>query len=150
MKKEKLNGGSAIGVQVMLLIFFLPFIVFLAYIIFSNFSLEGLTFLIVLSALITLIIRNAFSYADIYIHGNTLLLKKLFYSNKKSVKNYKALNKALLPFTYFIEFDDYQRVYFFLQTSEVIKEAFSLDPDQVLKRLRSKFQELKLDENITG
>lgn len=139
MIKEKISGGSARLAQIMLLLFFIPFIFFLSYLILTkNFTLEGVVVLFVFIAVISLILRNVFSYADIYIFQDHLIVKKLFSTKNRSILEIKYIDKALFPFTFFLKFEDNSKVFFFSETSDLLKQLMSSDPDKGLKIIRDK------------
>jgi hypothetical protein len=143
MQVIKLNGGSARAGQLMLLLIFTPILLFLCRIIFKNFSLGGIVFLGLISISIYLFLRNAFSYADLFLEDNTIVIKKLFTVRRLRISYYKKLKKALLPFTYYIEFEGAKKIFFFLPSKQLLQELSSLDSEKMIKEFRLKFEELK-------
>ncbi|QEC53048.1 hypothetical protein EDD80_10410 [Anseongella ginsenosidimutans] len=138
-KIEKISGGSARLNQLMLLLFFLPFVWLLTYIILAkNFSLAGGAFLLFCIAMCCLIIRNGFSYADLYVSEHCLIIKKLFSIKSKPTAKIKKIDKALLPFTLYVEFEDSTKAFFFSRTSEVFKQLISSDPEKSVKFIKKK------------
>jgi hypothetical protein len=135
----KISGGSARGGQAMLIFFFTPLILFLTYIIVSkNLSLQGVSVLIMLYLITCLILRNAFSYGDVYRQNDKLLIKKLFTTNNRQIIDIKDLDTSLLPFTFYFEFQDAKKVFFFSNTSDLMKQLNTLDPEMALQIMNSK------------
>lgn len=142
MKKEKISGGGAVLAHVLFLLFFVPFAVFVTYIVIDkNNSTEGVVFLIIFLAIILLILRHILSYADIYLGENIIIVKKIFTEKKKSVAELQRIDRALLPFTYYIEFKNGNKEYFFLKSLEILHQVITLDRDKILKELRLKFKQ---------
>jgi len=144
---EKLSSeGYARGGQIMILLFFIPFdflLLYLGYKVIINAIYDSLILIVILLGASYFIIKNAFSYADLYWDENSLIIKKLFFTQKVPVSKYKKLAKAIMPFTYYIEFKNRQTVYFFLPLSGIFKEVASLNPDKVLLDLKMKFNHFK-------
>ncbi len=141
MKLEKVSGGYAVMGQAMLLLFLLPITSLLFFVILTkNFSSEGMTFLAFVMVIAFLMLRLMFSYADIYLSQGIIVMKKLFGVRKSPVSDYKRIEKALLPFTYYIEFENGKKVYFSTLLSEIWETATSSDPDRGLKAIRLKFE----------
>ncbi|GHM98875.1 hypothetical protein WSM22_03650 [Cytophagales bacterium WSM2-2] len=143
MKQGRLSSGSASIGQLMLVIFFAPFMLFLCYSVLNKTTNDGLIFLAVVTGVVILIFKNAISYADVSIEGRSLLIEKFFFVRKKSVDEFKLINSAILPFTYYIEFTDGKKVYFFLRYSEIFKQFFGSDSDKFLIDLRKMFNDEK-------
>lgn len=65
MTTKKVSGGYPRVAQIMLLLFFVPFTMFLTYIIFSkNLKVEGGVLLVIFLAAISLVLKFGFSYAE--------------------------------------------------------------------------------------
>lgn len=151
MQEVVSEGGFARVGQLMLLLFFVPFNLFLIYVVGKNFSLDGLIFASIIASVSILIVRNGFSYGDVYLTEHSITIKKLFTNQKKQLSQFNKIQKALCPFTYYIEFEDKEKVYFIVSLKNMGKEAISLDPDIILKELRQKFWLLKENrENPTA
>ncbi|RNI21917.1 hypothetical protein [Rufibacter latericius] len=149
MKKEKISSGFAVLAHAMVLLFFIPLCLFLLYIIITkNLSLEGIGFLSAFFIPSILIVRYAFSYADLYLEGNTLIVKKLFGVKVKPIAEYKTVEEAIMPLKYCLKFQDGSKAYFALTSSSKFRHILSLDPDKALLELRLKFQELKQEYSI--
>ena len=144
MSSKKISGGYARVAQVMLISFFMPFISFLAYTILTkNLTLEGVLFLFIFCALIALIIRHGFSYADIYVSDDSLIIKKIFITKSRYIKEIKEIDKALIPFTYYIRFDDNFKVSFFSETTDIFKQLVGSDTDRGLEITKTKLSDQK-------
>lgn len=139
MKTEKISGGSARLAQVMLLLFCMPYIFFLSYLtITQDITLSGIAFLLAFIFVITLVLIKVFSYADIYLSNDLLVIKKIFSAKSKYITEIKEVDKSLVPFTYYIKFEDKLKVFFFSNTSDLFKQLVSFDPDKGLKIIRTK------------
>jgi hypothetical protein len=115
------------------------------YIILSkNRSQEGFGFLIFVVIIAFLICRNALSYADIFISADTFEMKKVWGSRTRNMSEYKKIGKAVLPFTFYIEFKNGEKVYFFAPLSDIWEGLKSSDPDKDLKALRLRFKKEQL------
>lgn len=141
MKLEKVSGGYAVMGQAMVLLFLLPIVALLFYVILTkNRSSDGMIFLAFVLIIAFLILRLMFSYADIYLSQGTIVMKKLLGSRRIPIVDYKRIEKALLPFTYYIEFENGRKVYFSTLLSEIWETATSSDPDSGLKTVRLRFE----------
>ncbi|WP_242919696.1 hypothetical protein [Pontibacter liquoris] len=149
MKREKISGGFAAVGHALVLLFFVPLCLFLLYIIITkNFSFEGVIFLLAILIPSVLVVRHAYTYADLYLEGNTIIVKKLFSVKAKPIAEYKTVEQAIMPLKYCIKFQDGSKACFALNTSSIFRHITSTDPDRVVKELRLKFQELKQEYAI--
>ena len=125
MKMEKISGGFARVGQFVLLAFFIPFISFLSYVIIrKNFGFDGISVLTAFIVLILFITWKAFSYGDIFISNNSLVIKKI--------------DRAMLPNTYYLKLEDASKVFFFSKTSEIFKQLIKSGPNNYLRSLRER------------
>ncbi|MCX2741578.1 hypothetical protein [Pontibacter anaerobius] len=145
---KNIGGGSAILGQAMLLLFFVPFCLFLLYIITRNFSIEGVAFVSVILVLSILVVVHAYTYADIYLEGDNIIVKKLFYVKSKPIAAYRTVEQAIMPLKYCIIFQDGSKACFVLSISSIFRHVISSDPNRVLKELRFEFQRLKQERSI--
>jgi hypothetical protein len=127
MTNEDISIGSARMLQVLILMFFVSFISFVTYIILTkNPSLEGLVFIIGCTGLALIFIYQAMSYGDLTISGDRLRVKKIIKSKDYPFTDIKTVDRALLPYTFYIEFKNYKKVYFnnisYLDTQRTLKE----------------------------
>lgn len=138
---NKISGGSARLGQLMALLFFIPFIMFLSYIILTkNFNKDGLMFLIPILGISFIVIRRSFSCADIYRDHSFFLIKKLFVSRKISPKDVIEVGETLWPFTYYIIVGaKRKKILFFSNTSDLLKEITSNDINTEIENIKSKF-----------
>ncbi|MCJ8167103.1 hypothetical protein MKJ04_19835 [Pontibacter sp. E15-1] len=144
MKREKISGGFAVIGHALALIFFVPLCLFLLYIIITkNFSFEGVIFLLAFLVSSILVVRYAYTYADLYLEGKIIIVKKLFSVKVKPIAEYKTIEQAIMPLKYCIKFQDGSKVCFTLTSSKTFRHIISTDPERVLKELRLKFQVLK-------
>ncbi|WP_299821621.1 hypothetical protein [uncultured Pontibacter sp.] len=148
MKREKISGGFAVVGHALVLLFFVPLCLFLLYIITKNFSFEGVIFLLAFLVPSILVVRHAYTYADLYLEGNTIIVKKLFSVKAKPIAEYKTVEQAIMPLKYCIKFQDGSKACFALTSSKIFRHIISTDPDRVVKELRLKFQELKQEYAI--
>ncbi|WP_242928573.1 hypothetical protein [Pontibacter vulgaris] len=144
MEQEKISGGYAVVGQVMVLLVIIPLCVFLLYIIVTkNFSIEGIGFLLTFLVPSILVIRHAYTYADLYLEGDNIIIKKLFSAKAKPITRFKSVEQTIIPLKYCIKFQDGSKVCFALTSSSIFRHIISSDPDKVLKELRLKFQDIK-------
>lgn len=134
---EKISGGSAKAGQLMQLFFFAPFTVLLLYITILNFSIGILFFLFFCIGIIALIFYNGYDYADLYLCDDFLIIKKIFITKKIHINDIIEINRALLPFTYYIRFNNNYMVYFTSKYSDIPKLFLSLDSEKGLNRIKS-------------
>lgn len=97
----------------------------------------------VILVLCILVVVHAYTYADLYLEGDIIIIKKLFHVKFKPLADYKTVEQAILPLKYFILFQDGTKVYFVLAISSMLKHVTGTDPDRVLKELRLKLNRLK-------
>jgi hypothetical protein len=139
MIKENISIGSARLAQAMFLLFFLPFILFVTYIVISkNFTIEAAGFLFIFIALIYLILKQMFSYADIYKYNHQIIAKKVFSTIIKSTSEIKSIEEAILPFTFYIIFHDNSKVYFLVEPTNLLRHLTSSDTKKRLRTLKEK------------
>ena len=139
MKMEKISGGFARVGQFVLLAFFIPFISFLSYVIIrKNFGFDGISVLTAFIVLILFITWKAFSYGDIFISNNSLVIKKCFSNKHIPMKEVKEIDRAMLPNTYYLKLEDASKVFFFSKTSEIFKQLIKSGPNNYLRSLRER------------
>ena len=146
----KLSGGSARVGQLMLILFFIPVILWVFYIVFvKNFSTNGLLFLLFFISITTLILYRGFSYADLFLSEDKLIIKKIFKIREVHLSEIQDVDRGLIPFSYNIKFKDNSRVKFSKYT-DVPKSFFSMDPDKGLNEIKSiLLKNQKLDNDIS-
>jgi hypothetical protein len=139
MIKENISIGSARLAQAMFLLFFLPLILCVTYIVISkNFTIEATGFLFIFIALIYLILKQMFSYADIYKYNQQIIAKKVFSTIIKSTSEIKSIEEAILPFTFYIIFQDNSKVYFLVEPTNLLRHLTSSDTKKGLRTLKEK------------
>ena len=139
MKQKRISGGSARLGQLMLLLFFSPFIVLLIYLMLAkNLSSEGIIFTGLLLAPIILIVYNSFRFGDIYLLDETLIIRKLFTTEKKPIAKIVNIETTLFPFAFHLKFDDMYKVMFFSKTADIFKQIISNKPSTLKEELKSK------------
>lgn len=138
MTTKKVSGGYPRIAQIMLLLFFVPFTLFLTYIIFSkNLTVEGGVFLVGFLSAIFLVLKFGFSYADIYLSENHILIKKLFTTRKNSLEKISEINESFFPFTYYIKVGE-SKIYFLPKATDLSKQLLSFNPDKGLELIKEK------------
>lgn len=138
METVKLSGGSARAGQLMLILFFTPVTLLVLYLILAkNASVNGLLFIIFFLSITTLILYIGFSYADLFISEDYLIMKRIFNNKKKYLSEIQDIDRGLLPFSYYIKFKDNSSVKFTSKYTEVPKLFFSMDPDKGLNDIKS-------------
>jgi len=146
MKTLKLSGGYARAGQLMLILFFTPVTLLLFYLIFTkNVSVNGLLFLIFFLSITTLILYIGFSYADLFVSEDYLIIKKIFNKKRMHLSEIQDIDRGLIPFSYYIKFKDNSKVKFTSKYTDVPKLFFSMDPDKGLKKIKDMLQ---LNETI--
>jgi len=139
MIKENISIGSARLAQAMFLLFFLPFILFITYIVLSkNFTIEGVGILVIFIAPSYLILKHTFSYADIYKYNHQIIAKKVFRTTIRSTSEIKNIEEAILPFTFYIIFNDNSKVYFLVEPTNLVRHLTTSDTQIGLRTLKEK------------
>lgn len=140
----KISGGSARLGQTIILLLFLPIIIAVSYgVLLKNSTTGGLIFLSFLLLVMIIILRNIFSFGDLYLDGKTITIKKLFNKKDKHKNDIVEIDKGLMPFTFYIEFKDSYRVYFLTEAIDILKQVVSSDPDRNLNTLKSKLDSVR-------
>lgn len=135
--EEKISGGSARALQLLLVVFFSPIIYVLLFLVLPrNLTVTGVFSIFFFFALIAIFLYISFSYGDIYKAGKYLIIKKIFVIKKKEISEIKEIDRAIVPFSYFIEFKDKYKVYFSSDLKSVPNQFFSNDPDKWLKAFK--------------
>lgn len=145
MTINKISGGSARAGQLMQLLFFVPFSLILLYLTLVNFSFGIFLFFTFCSAIMSLVLYIGLSYRDLYLTGDYLIIKKIFTSQKVNLSEIVEIEKALLPFTYYLKFKNNQTVYFTSKLGDFPRFFFSMDSEKGLKELKA-----ILDKQIKG
>jgi hypothetical protein len=135
MKREKISGGSARAAQLMSILFSTPVIFLLFFK--MDFSVNGVIFLFFILAIIVLFLYESFSYADIYKSDDSLVIKKIFNTKIRKISEVKEIDRALVPFSFYIKFENKYKVYFSSELRDIPKQFLSSDPDKVLNALKS-------------
>jgi len=150
MKTVKLSGGSARAGQLMLVLIFTPITLLLFYLIFTkNASINGLLFLIFFLCIATLILYLSFSYADLFVSEDYLIIKKIFNNRRIHLSEIKDIDRGLIPFSYYIKFKDNSKVKFTSKYTNIPKLFFSMDPDKGLNKIKDMLQfNETIDSNI--
>lgn len=131
MTNEEISTYSARALQLVISIFFTFFIGLLTYVIIvKNPSLEGIVFILFCSGCAWLFIFQAMSYADITVVNDIIRIKKITKSSDYKLTDIKTIDRALLPYTFYIEFESTYKVYF-VNTSHI-------DTQKTVKELRNK------------
>jgi hypothetical protein len=144
MSNEKISGNSAVMVQALLLFFFIPFILFVSYIIITK-SLDatGICIIGVLLTVAFFAITGSLSYGDIYVDDNKIIVKKIIGSKVKNISEVRSFKKAIIPTIYYVEFTDDKKVYFTIKISDVFKQIFSIDSNHTLDFLNAKLHRIR-------
>lgn len=115
MTVTKISGGSVVLGQLFLLIFLLPLVIIFSYLTLKKLTFDVVSFLLPLYAVIFLIFKNGFSYTDVYIVGDELIFKKIFFKKRVSKNQINEVDKGFLPITFYISLNDGSK--FFFQSS---------------------------------
>ena len=135
MKKSLSEGCARIG-QGIILFFFTPINILIWSIVFrSSFSAPALLFAICITALSTLIVFMAFKAADVSIENGVFVIEKLL-TTKISSQRYKKIG-TVLPFGYYLEFEDRKRVYVLFGPDEIIKQFTSSKSNEIVEEIKS-------------
>lgn len=142
MKKRKISGSSAVLSQLLLVLFFTPLIIMLFYLVFyKHFTVEGLIFLVFILSVLLIFVWKKFKYADIYIEGEKVIIKKLFKNNKKDINALKKIDESILPFSFILKFDDGSYYKFTLNHSDIIRniKGRAKASNEILNQLKKEF-----------
>jgi len=140
MIPNKVNGNSAVFTQTLLLIFFLPVLLLVLYIVITkNPSVEGFGFLSVLIMVNIIVMKIALSFADIYISDDKIIIKKVTGEQTKSKLEVRSIDEAILPFTYYVEFDK-GKFYFQLKPKDILKRVAGQNSEETLAQIKEKFK----------
>ncbi len=146
---KKISGGYAKAGQLAFLLFFTLIVLLLSYVVITkNFTLSGLVFLLFVLFITGLILYISFSYADIYVSDDFIIIKKLFSVKKKSITEIQEIDKGIIPLAYFIKFNGNLTVLFTLKSSEVFEQLLSSDLNEGLNILKSKLLDDSENTNI--
>jgi hypothetical protein len=77
------------------------------------------------------------SYGDLYLTDDYLIIKKIFTYKKVDLSEIVEIERALIPFTYYLKFKNSKTIYFTSKLSDIPRLFFSMDPDKGLKELKS-------------
>ena len=138
----KISGGSARLGQLIALLFFIPFLLFLTYIILSkNCTMEGFFFLVPTIIISLLIVRRSFKFADIYREKSVFLSKKIFSSMTLTTTDIIEVGESLWPFTYYIIVYEKKRkkILFSSSTSDWFTKMISNDGSNSLNKIKEQF-----------
>ena len=136
MKKSLSEGCARIG-QGIILFFFTPINILIWSIVFRlSFSAPALLFAICITALSTLIVFMAFKTADVSLENGVFIIGKLFWTTKISSQRYKKIG-TVLPFGYYLEFEDRKRVYVLFGPDEIIKQFTSSKSNEIVEEIKS-------------
>jgi len=136
MKKSLSDSYASIG-QGIILFFFTSFNILVWSIVFrSSFSVSALLFAVCITALSILIVFMAFKTADVSIENGVFIIGKLFRTTKISSQQYKKIG-TLLPFGYYLEFEDRKRVYILFGPDEIIKQFTSFKSNDIIEKIKS-------------
>jgi len=78
----------------------------------------------------------AFKTADVSIENGVFIIGKLFRTTKISSQQYKKIG-TLLPFGYYLEFEDRKRVYILFGPDEIIKQFTSFKSNDIIEKIKS-------------
>jgi len=154
-KEENISGGSAILGQALMLLFFTPYCLFLLYFIFTkSFSFDAVAFLLLILIASILAVVYAYTYSDLKLEEDNIIIKKLFYVKRKPIADYKTVESALMPLKYCIKFQDGSKTCFMLSSTSIFRHVLSSDPNRILNELRTKLElhkkiHSRLDKQIT-
>ncbi len=136
---EELSTGAAVYIQGFAMAFCLLMIAVIAFIMpFRSLDFEGYLFLFLVFSLLILFALIPLIYSDIYLSGSNVVMKKIFGTKRRPVSDFKAINSAILPFAWYIEFKDGKKVYFSLTPMEMVKNFFGAD---IIKKLGVRIEE---------
>lgn len=136
---EKISGGYPIVGQVIQLMVFIPLILLLSYITFATeITGGGLVFWACCLVGVSVILRITFSYGEIYMAQEKIIIKTLFKEKTISLKEVKRVGESFLPFTYYIKYNQ-SKIHFSPRNTDLIKHLLSLHPNKSLELIREKF-----------
>jgi hypothetical protein len=135
--RTRLSASYAILGQGLLLFIFTPLNVLLWTIVFrSNFSTSTILFALFFAGLSVLIVFLGFKTADVSIENGVLFISKLFWTTKVPSQQYRKIG-TLLPFGYYLEFENGKKVYVLFGPDEIIKQFTSSKPNEFIDEIKS-------------
>jgi hypothetical protein len=138
---EKLSGSFMVLIQGIVMVFCLPFLILICYLYTSkDMETPGYIFLTVISIIIFVLLKQVMSYADIYLAHDYLVIKKLFITRKVPILEIKLIDEGILPFVYYIEFENNKTVYFQLKPKDIFNQIKSSDLSYILNFLKEKIK----------
>jgi hypothetical protein len=142
-KEEIIGSGYILLVQFLLLLFSIPFLTLIGYLMLSSdIENDGRLFLSVLILVIALTWWYFLSYAQISIDDENVIIRKLWIKKIELISQVNSVDEAITPFTYILRFDKGSSAYFRLKPSDMIKKIS--DSDDLLESSRKKFKLNKL------
>jgi hypothetical protein len=139
-KEIRITSGVASVVQGALLLFFIPFLAFLIYLVLRNPSKNGFLFLSGTSVVAFVILRMAMASGDVIMGDDYILVEKLFKSEIKPLEDYESVNSTAFPLFFCLKFKGGSRVFFSLKNSDLFRHLWNSDPNDILKELKAKFE----------
>ena len=133
MREIKISGGSAVLGQLFLLMFLLPLVMVFSYLILKKLTFDVISFLLPIYAIIFLIFKNGFSYTDVYVVGDELIFKKIFFTTRASKSQINEVDKGFLPITFYISLNNGSKFFFHSSIFELYKGS-----DGILSSIKNK------------
>ncbi len=136
INRFKLNGGFPRVAQLMLPMIFLPFLCLLCLLMVKKPNLSSFVFSVPIILFMIFIIKRIYSYADLYIENDELIISKLFFSKRIKLIECTDITDTLLPFTFCLKFKSNRKVFFFSKSSEIIRQLKYSDQTSYLNFLK--------------
>lgn len=138
--KIKLNGGFPKIAQILFPLIFAPIFCFLIILIIKKPVLVSFAFAIPIIVIQSVILKNIFKYADIYIEDNYIIVYKLFSKKKIEISDCIDVKDSLIPFTFYLMFNNNKSVYFFSNYSDLWRQISSSNPNNFILELRERLK----------
>jgi len=133
MGLTRISGRSAILGQLVLLILLLPLAIFFSYMMIRYLTVDKIPVLLIFDTVVFLIVRNGFSYFDIYDAGDNLVIRNVFYKKSVSKDQVKDVDTGILSTTFCLILNDGSKFYFQSSIFDFVKSS-----DDVLSSLKDK------------
>ncbi|HWW38553.1 hypothetical protein [Pedobacter sp.] len=133
MGLTRISGRSAILGQLTLLILLLPLAIFFSYMMIRYLTVDKIPILLIFDTVVFLIVRNGFSYFDIYDAGDKLVIKNAFYKKSISKDQVKDVDAGILSTTFCLILNDGSKFYFQSSIFDFFKSS-----NDVLSSLKDK------------
>lgn len=133
--KIKLSDSTAVIAQGLLLLFFVPFNIFVWYLsLRSSVAMADIIFGLCLSLPSILIVFLSFKIADVTIENKVFCARSIFSMKRIPLNDFKKVS-PLAIFGYRLEFLEQKNVYVLFNATEILSEAFSSTSKSIIQQI---------------